>query len=86
MVLRIRLRLRMPDNLLRIDGLAVNDSGNLSVGAACVKTDSASFHMSADGNGGFICLRAVLNGTVDHFKRNLVNVLHKLDVKSTFPL
>ena len=65
----------MPDNLFGVDGLAVDDGGDLAVRAACVEADAAAVCVTADANrlligGGKIVLRADddLQGALKHVK------------------
>ena len=81
MILGVRLRLRVPDDLLGIDGLAVDDCGDLAVGAARVKADAAALHMATDGDGGLVCLRQLLGRAVDDLERHFIDVLHELHVE-----
>ncbi len=72
----------MPDDLFGIDGLAVDHSRDLAVGAACVKADAAALHMSADRHRGVVFVREVRGRQAVHdLKAALVDVRHKLHVK-----
>ena len=70
-----------PDDLLGIDGLAVDDCGDLAVGAARVKADAAALHMAADGDGGLVGLRQLFRRAVDDLERHLIHILHELYVE-----
>ena len=50
----VGLGLGMPDHLLGVHALAVDDGADFPVGAACVKADAAAVHVSADGHGSLV--------------------------------
>ena len=74
LVVGIGVQLGEPDDLLGVDGLAVDDSGNLPVGAACVKADAAALHVTAHGLGGLVGGGALGQGLVDDLQLPLVEL------------
>ena len=55
-IVGVGIHLGEPDDFLGIDALAVHHSGDLAVGAACVKTDAAALQMAAHLLGGVLGL------------------------------
>ena len=74
----------MPDDLLRVDCLAVHDGGDFPIGAAGVKADAAAVCMTADPSGLFAGSGEMRLVRDYNFKGALIDVLHKADVE--FPL
>ena len=78
-IVRVGIGFREPDHFFAVYALTVDDSGNLPVGAACVKADAAAFQMTADGLG-----KALFFGHSvypQHFKGVLEYVAHVIKIE-----
>ena len=73
----------MPDDFFRVDGLAVDDGGDLAVRAARVKADAAAVGMTADANGLLIGGGEITLATENDFERSLEHI--ELETRVKFP-
>ena len=82
-VIGVLVELGEPDDLLRVDTFAVDDSGDLSIGAACIKTNAAAIHIPAHGLRLLVGGRAAFQRKVENLQLLLVHLLDEGVVKLT---
>ena len=81
LVLGIGLGLGMPDHFLGVNALAVDDSGDLTVGTAGIKADAAAVHVAADGTGGLVGSGAGAQGQIQDLQLALVELLEEVVIE-----
>ena len=64
----------------------VDDSGNLTVGSACVETDTAAVHITAHGLSNLVCLGTCLQRQIQNLQSFFVQLLYKGIVELTLAL
>ena len=86
LIARIRVLLGEPDNFLRVNSLAVNDSGDLPVGSAGVEADAAAVQMAAQGLGSLVGSGALIQRQRNDLQLLLIKLLEEVIVKSTLAI
>src|SRR5438093_10414504 len=71
--LRVAVRTRIPNRLLAVHGLAVDDRGDFAVARAQVEADPAAIPMPAERRGAFAGGRDIARVGERDFKRSLVD-------------
>ena len=82
-IVGVRVDLGQPDDLLGEDRLAVDDGGDLPVGAARVEADAAALQMAAHGLGGVMALGDGVRQ--HHLEGMLVDPRHEVPVELPLP-
>ena len=85
-VVGILLQFGEPDHFLGVDALAVDDSGDLPVGAAGVEADAAAVHMAAHGLSHLVGGRALLQRQIQNLQIPLVELIDEGKIKVALTL
>ena len=76
-VVGVLIQLGEPDHFLGVNTLAVNDSGDLPVRAACVKADPAAVHIAAHGLRHFVGSGTFLQRQIQNLQIPLIELIDK---------